>query len=215
MIFLIKEVYERLPHVNDENRAFLINSSCKIFDQQVLSPFNDFDNLQVISLLFVITIQYGDQFDLAPSWRCLGKWRHHQCIIINYFISLLETFGESIHLKTIQSILSWINSAVIKNNLLSRLSPSHITDRNPLDSKIIQLFNEASKTFTAKKKLYDPQTIFDAHSAFILLCLRDSKLGDWLYYSIIFAFDPTSDEYVRKLALGKSLLMLVPPWSRI
>jgi hypothetical protein len=200
MLLLIKEVYERLPFVNDENKALLIKTLCKIFEQHVLNPFNKFDNHQVLARLFIITIQYGKRLDLAPTWKSFSKWRHHQYIITNFFISLLESFGDSIYLATIQNILKWINNALIKEILLSKHSPRHITDRNPFDNKIIQLFNEALKTFAAKKRLYDPQSIFDAHAAFILLSPSLSKMGDWFYYSLIFAFDPTSDEYLCKLA---------------
>ena len=200
MLLLIKETYERLSLVNDDNKALLIKTLCKIFDQYVMNPFNKFDILQVLARLFIITIQYGKRLDLAPAWKSFSKWRHHQCIVTNFFISLLESFGDPIYLASIQNILKWINNALIKENLLAKLSPRFITERNPLDPKIIQLFNEALKAFASKRRLYDPQSIFDAHAAFILLNPTLSKIGDWFYYNLIFAFDPTSDEYLRKLA---------------
>lgn len=202
LVYLVKEAHLRFPTLNESKQSQLLKALANVIEHSIIdSPCDD----SIFTILIAITASYIQihAAELKDLWKAVALWRHQQAMLLNYLFGFLCSFGEQVWLDTITLILGWIESDLLCNLLFTNLTPKNVTNRTELSltNESYGIIEKLSKKF--KRRLYEPAAISDAQSAFTLLL--KSKIADRNFvihfHAIMFAFDESTDPFVRSLAL--------------
>ena len=206
LLYAVSEAYNRLPAISEAKQTDLLRALASIIERNIIEPTNK-DYL--FTLLIGITALHSRVHleELCHIWQAVGRWRHHQAMLLKFCFGFLCSHAEQLWIDAICQIFEWLESDLISSLLYASLTPANMTSRSELSlTSECQAIIEKVKTAVRKnrKRLYEPESICNAHISYLLLIKTGAskdRENSLLFTSVLLAFDDSAEDYIRSMAL--------------